>query len=98
MCHIIPQELRKTGCPFLLQIGCTGFGRDIVNFLQSSRYWSLFWICAENRVDDRGMFQVFSSAYIESMSFLLLTPYKQQVERAQLVDGGHSQERQTDPN
>lgn len=47
-------ELRKTGCSSLLQTGCTGFGWD--SFFQSTWYGALFWIFAENRVDNIGMF------------------------------------------
>uniref|UniRef100_A0A8B9YXA4 non-specific serine/threonine protein kinase n=1 Tax=Buteo japonicus TaxID=224669 RepID=A0A8B9YXA4_9AVES len=40
----------------------------------------MFWICAENSVDNAEMFQLLlSSAYTESRPFLLLTPPHQQV-------------------
>ena len=31
---------------------CAGFGWDRVNFLHSSWYGAMFWICAENSVDN----------------------------------------------
>ena len=33
-----------------------GFGWDRVNFLHSSWYGAVFWICDENGVDNSGMF------------------------------------------
>lgn len=40
------------------------FGRDGVNFLHSSSYGAVFWICDENSVDNT-LFQLFlSSAYM----------------------------------
>ena len=35
---------------------CASFGWDRVNFLHRSWYGALFWVCAENSVDDTGMF------------------------------------------
>jgi len=34
---------------------CADFGWDRVNFLHSSWDGAMFWICAENSVDNRGM-------------------------------------------
>ena len=52
----------------------------IVNFLHSSYYGAMVWICAENSVDNTGMFSLLlSSAYTESRPFLLLTPPHQRV-------------------
>ena len=54
---------------------CAGFGWDRVNFLHSSSYGAVFWICAGNSADNTGMFSLLlSSAYTESRPFLLLTP------------------------
>ena len=56
------------------------FGWDRVNFLHSSWYGAMFWICAENSVDNSGMFSLLlSSAYTASRPFLLLTPPHQRV-------------------
>ena len=53
---------------------CAGFDWGRVNFLRSSWYEAMFWICAENSVDNTGMFSLLlSSAYTESRPFLLLT-------------------------
>ena len=35
---------------------CAGFAWDRVNFLHSSWYGAMVWICAENSVDNTGMF------------------------------------------
>ena len=52
---------------------CTGWDR--VNFLHNNWYGAVFWICAENSVDNTGMFQLWlSRAYTVSRPFLLLTP------------------------
>ena len=52
----------------------------------------MFWICAENSVDNSGMFSLLlSSAYTESRPFLLLTLPCQRVGwGAQEVGRGHS--------
>lgn len=36
--------------------GFTGFDREKVNFLHSSSYSAMFWICDQNNVDNTGMF------------------------------------------
>ena len=52
--------LSRTGC-------CAGFGWHRLNFLHSSWYGAMFWICAGNSVDNAGMFLLLlSSAYTES--------------------------------
>jgi len=52
----------------------------IVNFLHSSLYGAMFWICDENSVDNTGTFSLLlSSAYTEPRPFLLLTPPHQRV-------------------
>ena len=54
---------------------CAGFGWDRVNFLRSSWYGAMFWICAEDSVGNTGMFSLLlSSAYTEPRPFLLLPP------------------------
>ena len=45
------------------------------SFLHGSWYGTMFWVCAENSVDNTGMFSLLlSSAYTESRPFLLPTP------------------------
>jgi len=41
---------------------CAGFGWDRVNFLHTSWYETIFWICAENSVDHTGMFRLLLSS------------------------------------
>ena len=61
-------------------VRCAGFGWGRVNFLHSSWYGAMFWICDENSVDNTGMFSLLlSSAYTESRPFLLLKPPHQRV-------------------
>lgn len=51
-----------------------------VTFLHSSLYWAVFWICAENSVNNTGMISLLlCCAYTMSRSFLLLTPPHQWV-------------------
>ena len=60
--------------PYLID-DCAGFNWYRVNFLHSSYCGAMFWICAENSIDNTEMFLLLlSSAYIESRPFLLLTP------------------------
>jgi len=60
--------------PLLLLIvtmWCAGFGWDRVNFLHSNWYEAMFWICAENSIDNTRMSSsLLSHAYTESRSFL----------------------------
>jgi len=59
---------------------CAGFNWDRVNFLHRSQHGAMFWICAENSVDNTGKFQILlSGAYTESKPFLPLAPPHQQV-------------------
>jgi len=59
---------------------CAGFGWDRFVFLHSSSFGAMFWLCAENSGDNRGMFSlVLTRAYTESRPFLLLTPPHQRV-------------------
>ena len=53
---------------------CTGFGQDRVNFLHSSWYGAMFWICDQNSIDNTGMFSLLlNSAYTESRPFMFPT-------------------------
>jgi len=62
-------------CKKLKRQARAGFGWDRVNFLHSSLYDAMFWICDENSVDNRGMFQLLpSNAHTEPRPFLLLNP------------------------
>jgi len=57
---------------------CAGFDWDGVNFLHSSLYGAMFWISAENSVDNTGMFSLLlSSAYTAPGPLLVLTPRRQ---------------------
>lgn len=66
---------------------CVGFGWGSINFLHSSSYETVFWICIENVVDKTGMLLLLlSSAYTVSRAFLFqemffflraFTPYHQ---------------------
>ena len=73
---------------------CAGFGWGRVNFLHSSWYGAVVWICAGNSVDNTGMFSLLlSSAYTEPRPFLLLThPTSEQAGGAQGVWRGHSRD------
>ena len=75
-------------------VTCAGFGWRRVNFLYISWCSAVFWICAENSVDNTGMFSLpLSSAYTEPRPFLLLTPPHQRGGWvAQEVGRGHSQD------
>ena len=54
---------------------CAGFDWNRVNFFHSSYYGTMFWICAENSIDNTGVFSLLlSRAYTQSRPFLLLTP------------------------
>ena len=49
---------------------CAGFGWDRVNFLHSSEYGAMVWICAENSVDNSGVvLLLLSSASTASKAF-----------------------------
>ena len=53
---------------------CADFVWERVNTLYSSWYGTMFWICAENSIDDTERFLLLqSSAYAESRPILLLT-------------------------
>lgn len=53
---------------------CAGFHWDRVNFLHSSQHGVIFWICAENSVDNPEIFLLLpSSVWTSSRPFLLLT-------------------------
>jgi len=62
-----------------LNDSCADFGWVIVHFLHSTKYGAVFWICAENSVDNTGMFSsLLSSAHTASGAFQPLTPLLQQ--------------------
>ena len=65
-----------------------------LHFFHSTLYMVMFWICAENRVDNTEMFLLLlSNAYTESRPFLLLTPHHltgKEAEGAQGFGRGHS--------
>jgi len=44
---------------------CADFGWGSVNFLHSSHYGAMFWICAENSVDNTGMFFVIAERCLD---------------------------------
>ena len=73
---------------------CSGFGWSRVNVLHSSYYGAKFWICAENSVDNTGMFSLpLSSAHTEPRPFLLLPPPHQRGGRGGTRSrGGHSRD------
>jgi len=59
---------------------CADFGWDRVNFLHSSCYGTMFWILAENSVDNIEMFSLLlSSTYTNSGPVLFLTSPHQRV-------------------
>ena len=41
---------------FSAQDFCTSFGYTRIDFLPSSLYGAMFWICVQNSVDNTGMF------------------------------------------
>lgn len=59
-------------------MACAGFDWGTVNFLHSTWYRTVFWICAGNRVDNTGMFKLLlSSSYTELRPFQPFTlPYQ----------------------
>lgn len=69
-----------------------GFGWGRVDFLHSSSYEAMFWVCARNGADNTGMFSLLlSSAYTASTPFLpLAPPYQQGGGDAQEVGRRHS--------
>jgi len=70
----IQSVIRKMEKDFL-----TGFVWDRVKFLHCSLSGSMFWICADNSVDNTMMFELLlNSAYTASRPFLLLRPPHQQ--------------------
>ena len=73
---------------------CAGFDWHRINFLHGSQYQSMFCICAENSVDDTGVFSLLlSSAYTESRPFLLLTcPVSERAGGAQGAGRRHNQD------
>ena len=63
--------LRPTAYLDVLVLGCW----DAANFLHSSWYGAMFWICAENSVDNTERFLLLlSRVYAETRPFLFLTP------------------------